>query len=104
MDEEGRRLLPAVCIAVQRPAEACGAFQFLRLFSVDISAYSGSLQLTNKWTTLGCALISTLLATSEGIAYLAEDRLVRQIAEALFQLDPVSSPPHSQSRNLPEAD
>ncbi|BGP09793.1 hypothetical protein JCM10049v2_005667 [Rhodotorula toruloides] len=47
--------------------------------------------LTNKWTTLGCALISTLLATSEGIAYLAEDRLVRQIAEALFQLDPMGS-------------
>ncbi|EGU12160.1 hypothetical protein RTG_01774 [Rhodotorula toruloides ATCC 204091] len=47
--------------------------------------------LTNKWTTLGCALISTLLASPEGIAYLAEDRLVRQIAEALFQLDPMGS-------------
>ncbi|BGP33786.1 hypothetical protein JCM10296v2_005591 [Rhodotorula toruloides] len=47
--------------------------------------------LTNKWTTLGCALVSTLLASPEGIAYLAEDRLVRQIAEALFQLDPMGS-------------
>ncbi|GEM10208.1 cytosolic regulator Pianissimo [Rhodotorula toruloides] len=47
--------------------------------------------LTNKWTTLGCALITTLLASPEGTAYLAEDRLVRQIAEALFQLDPTGS-------------
>ncbi|GAA6053956.1 hypothetical protein JCM3770_004640 [Rhodotorula araucariae] len=42
---------------------------------------------TDKWTTLGCDLIATLVATPEGAQCLAEDKLLRQLAESLFQLD-----------------
>ncbi|GAA6031289.1 hypothetical protein JCM8097_005586 [Rhodosporidiobolus ruineniae] len=41
-----------------------------------------------KWTRLGCSLLSTLLANPDGVAYLAEDKTLRSISDALFQLEP----------------
>jgi len=43
-----------------------------------------------KYVKVGCALMHTLLQTSEGVKYLAENKLLRQIAECLAQCDPVS--------------
>jgi len=38
---------------------------------------------------MGCALISTLLACNDGIKFLESNKLLRQIADGLNQLDPV---------------
>lgn len=48
-----------------------------------------------KYVKVGCALMHTLLQTAEGVRYLADNKLLRQIAECLAQCDPVSyaSPP-----------
>jgi hypothetical protein len=43
-----------------------------------------------RYTRVGCALIRTLLQTSEGVKYLAENKLLRQMAECLAQYDRVS--------------
>jgi rapamycin-insensitive companion of mTOR len=48
-------------------------------------------RLTEKYVRVGCALIHTLLQTPEGIRYLADNKLLRQIAECLAQCDPVGS-------------
>jgi len=40
-----------------------------------------------RYVRTGCALMKTLLHTPEGIAYLAESKLLRQLAECLAQLD-----------------
>lgn len=49
----------------------------------------GGTQLTDKWVDLGCELVSTLVSSPVGAQYLAEDKLLPQLAEALFQLDTV---------------
>lgn len=46
-----------------------------------------------KFVKLACTTITTLLANPDGVRYLLEDKLLRQIAECLIQLDPVSAPP-----------
>ncbi|KAI9820272.1 MAG: hypothetical protein M1827_005894 [Pycnora praestabilis] len=56
-----------------------------------------------RYVKIGCALISTLLQNPEGVKYLAENKLLRQIAECLAQLDRMSgltspSPLFSRSR------
>lgn len=43
-----------------------------------------------KYVKVGCALMHTLLQTAEGVRYLADNKLLRQIAECLAQCDPVS--------------
>ena len=40
-----------------------------------------------RYVRVGCALVKTLLQNSEGIAYLMESKLLRQLAECLAQLD-----------------
>jgi rapamycin-insensitive companion of mTOR len=45
-----------------------------------------------KYVKVGCALMHTLLQTAEGVRYLADNKLLRQIAECLAQCDPVSQP------------
>ncbi|OTA66734.1 hypothetical protein K449DRAFT_420383 [Hypoxylon sp. EC38] len=45
---------------------------------------------TQKYVRVGCALIHTLLQTAEGTKYLADNKLLRQIAECLAQCDPTS--------------
>lgn len=43
-----------------------------------------------RYVRTGCALIKALLQTPEGIAYLTESKLLRQLAECLAQLDRMS--------------
>ena len=43
-----------------------------------------------RYVRVGCALIHTLLQTADGVRYLLENKLLRQLAECLAQLDPVS--------------
>ena len=49
-----------------------------------------STRITQKYVKVGCALMHTLLQTAEGVRYLADNKLLRQIAECLAQCDPVS--------------
>ncbi|KAJ8123591.1 hypothetical protein ONZ43_g500 [Nemania bipapillata] len=43
-----------------------------------------------KYVRVGCALMHTLLQTPEGVKYLTDNKLLRQIAECLAQCDPTS--------------
>jgi rapamycin-insensitive companion of mTOR len=43
-----------------------------------------------RYVRTGCALLRTLMQTPEGIKYLAENKLLRQIAECLAQVDRMS--------------
>lgn len=43
-----------------------------------------------KYVEVGKALFETLLCSNEGVKYLTENKLLRQIAECLAQLDPMS--------------
>lgn len=43
-----------------------------------------------RYVRVGCALFITLLGSPEGVKYLANNKLLYQIAECLAQLDPVS--------------
>lgn len=42
-----------------------------------------------RYVRTGCALIKTLLQNNEGVAYLSESKLLRQLAECVAQLDRV---------------
>lgn len=53
---------------------------------------------TQKYIKVGCALIHTLLQSMEGVKYLADNKLLRQIAECLAQCDPVRL--HLRSHSL----
>lgn len=44
-----------------------------------------------RYVRTGCALIKTLLQNPEGIVYLTESKLIRQLAQCLAQLDKVRS-------------
>ena len=43
-----------------------------------------------RYVRTGCALFKTLLQNQEGIIYLAENKILRQLAECVAQLDPSS--------------
>ena len=43
-----------------------------------------------RYVRVGCALIKTLLQNPEGILYLSESKLLRQLGECIAQLDPLS--------------
>ncbi|KAF3770282.1 hypothetical protein M406DRAFT_33238 [Cryphonectria parasitica EP155] len=45
---------------------------------------------TQKYIKVGCALMHTLLQSQQGIEYLANNKVLRQIAECLAQCDPTS--------------
>ncbi|CAL3965744.1 unnamed protein product [Diplocarpon coronariae] len=47
-------------------------------------------RITQKYVRVGCALMNTLLQTAEGVRYLSDNKLLRQIAECLAQCDPTS--------------
>ncbi|GAA5935683.1 hypothetical protein JCM3775_003381 [Rhodotorula graminis] len=49
--------------------------------------------LTDKWVDLGCEIVSMLVASPVGVQFLVEDKLLPQLAEALFQLDTASGAP-----------
>lgn len=62
---------------------------FYRPFKYRYSS-TRNLPQNEKYTQVGSALIETLLDTPEGVRYLAGNKLLRQIAECLAQLDPTS--------------
>ncbi|KHJ32007.1 putative cytosolic regulator pianissimo [Erysiphe necator] len=45
---------------------------------------------SHKYIKVGCALMNTLLQTTEGVKYLSDNKLLRQLAECLAQCDPTS--------------
>lgn len=45
---------------------------------------------TQKYVRVGCALMHTLLQSPEGVRFLQDSKLLRQLAECLAQCDPVS--------------
>src|SRR5204862_399668 len=62
---------------------------FFRPFKYKFSAIKNT-KPNQKYVKIGCALFHTLLHNPEGLKYLAEDKVLRQIAECLAQLDPMS--------------
>ncbi|KAI1333686.1 Rapamycin-insensitive companion of mTOR, N-term-domain-containing protein [Xylariaceae sp. FL0016] len=62
---------------------------FYRPFKYKFSEIK-STRNTQKYVRVGCALMHTLLQTAEGTRYLADNKLLRQIAECLAQCDPTS--------------
>ena len=57
-----------------------------------------------RYVRVGCSLMKTLLQTTEGTRYLAENKLLRQIAECLAQVDRLSgltsATPHFSRQRL----
>lgn len=62
---------------------------FYRPFKYRFSAIKKT-KYNRKYVETGCALLKTLLATQEGVDYLTENKLLRQMGECLAQLDPMS--------------
>ena len=81
----GKRLEEAVKVSkfVKR------IMSFYRPFKYRFSEVK-STRNTQKYVRAGCALMHTLLQSAEGIRYLADNKLLRQIAECLAQCDPTS--------------
>ena len=44
----------------------------------------------HKWVQLACGLVSTMLTTPEGLKYLREDKLLKQLADCFIELETVS--------------
>lgn len=61
---------------------------FYRPFKYKFSEVRNT-RINQKYVKVGCALMHTLLQTVEGVKYLADNKLLRQIAECLAQCDPV---------------
>ncbi|KAK3692410.1 Rapamycin-insensitive companion of mTOR, N-term-domain-containing protein [Podospora appendiculata] len=62
---------------------------FYRPFKYKFSETKSS-RTTQKYVRVGCSLMHTLLQSSDGIKYLSDNKLLRQIAECLAQCDPTS--------------
>lgn len=55
-----------------------------------LSSFSWTLQINQRWIKLGCSLMSTLMASADGIRFLStEDLLLKQLTKSFAQLDPV---------------
>src|SRR5262249_23899764 len=61
---------------------------FYRPFKYKFSEFKNS-RATHKYVKVGCALMHSLLQSGEGVKYLMDSKLLRQIAECLAQCDPV---------------
>jgi large subunit ribosomal protein L17e len=54
-------------------------------------------QANSRWVKLGCTLMTTLMATPEGVKYLAvEDQFLSQIRKSFMQLDPFNGVAESE--------
>ena len=62
---------------------------FYRPFKYKFSETKSS-RTTQKYVRVGCALMHTMLQSPEGVKYLIDNKLLRQIAECLAQCDPTS--------------
>ncbi|KAI9723131.1 MAG: hypothetical protein M1828_004379 [Chrysothrix sp. TS-e1954] len=63
---------------------------FFRPFKFRFSAVPNTKINQHRYTRAGCSLIRSLLQTDEGVRYLQENKLIRQIAECLAQVDTAS--------------
>ncbi|OWZ28826.1 sterility protein Ste20 [Cryptococcus neoformans c8] len=50
----------------------------------------------HKWVKLGCSLLSTMLSTPEGIRFLTEDKLLKQLLDCFNELDQYVGQPTAQ--------
>lgn len=62
---------------------------FYRPFKYRFSTLQSS-RSSQRYIRTGCALMHTLLQSPEGVRYLTDNKLLRQIAECLAQCDPTS--------------
>ncbi|KOS21189.1 Protein ste16 [Escovopsis weberi] len=62
---------------------------FYRPFKYKFSSIRNTRN-TQKYVRAGCALMHSLLQSPEGVKFLADSKLLRQIAECLAQCDPTS--------------
>ena len=62
---------------------------FYRPFKYKFSELK-STRNSQKYVRVGCALMHSLLQSQEGLKYLADSKLLKQLAECLAQCDPVS--------------
>ena len=46
-------------------------------------------QANDRWVRLGCSFLTTLMASPDGLRFLAEDEFLKQIVKSFTQLDPV---------------
>ena len=63
---------------------------FYRPFKYRFSELRDTRQHRQRYVSTGCSLLKTLLQSAEGVKYLAENKLLRQIAECLAQVDRLS--------------
>lgn len=71
-------------------------FSTIKRTRVSRPSYSGieamliESQPSHKWVKLGCTLLSTMLANPEGVRFMTEDKLLRQILDCFAEIDQVS--------------
>ncbi|KAK4124022.1 ARM repeat-containing protein [Parathielavia appendiculata] len=90
------RLIEGPLTSGKRLEEAIKASKFIkrimsfyRPFKYKFSEIKSSRN-TQKYVRTGCALMHALLQSPEGVKYLSDNKLLRQIAECLAQCDPTS--------------
>ncbi|OZJ02093.1 hypothetical protein BZG36_04577 [Bifiguratus adelaidae] len=69
---------------------------FYRPFRHRFSDLKASKVNHNRYDKAGCALFHVLLANAEGVRYLAENKILRQLADAFSQLDPMNASSESE--------
>ncbi|KAI5479428.1 cytosolic regulator Pianissimo [Pseudohyphozyma bogoriensis] len=94
-------LLEGPLLNPRRLDEAVRASKFMRRLLSFFHPFSyrygdirkdGNEAMGRKYTQLGILAINTLLANPDGVRYLAEDKLLPQLADCLAQLDPLAPP------------
>ncbi|KAH6841160.1 Rapamycin-insensitive companion of mTOR, N-term-domain-containing protein [Chaetomium sp. MPI-CAGE-AT-0009] len=90
------RLIEGPLTSGKRLEEAIKASKFIkrimsfyRPFKYKFSEIKSS-RSTQKYVRTGCALMHALLQSPEGVKYLSDNKLLRQVAECLAQCDPTS--------------
>ncbi|KAL2172200.1 hypothetical protein VTG60DRAFT_7044 [Thermothelomyces hinnuleus] len=90
------RLIEGPLTSGKRLEEAIKASKFIkrimsfyRPFKYKFSEIKSSRN-TQKYVRTGCSLMHALLQSPEGVKYLSDNKLLRQIAECLAQCDPTS--------------
>jgi hypothetical protein len=90
------RLIEGPLTSGKRLEEAIKASKFIkrimsfyRPFKYKFSEIKSS-RSTQKYVRTGCSLMHALLQSPEGVRYLSDNKLLRQVAECLAQCDPTS--------------
>ncbi|KAK4146901.1 Rapamycin-insensitive companion of mTOR, N-term-domain-containing protein [Dichotomopilus funicola] len=90
------RLIEGPLTSGKRLEEAIKASKFIkrimsfyRPFKYKFSEIKSS-RTTQKYVRTGCSLMHALLQSPEGVKYLSDNKLLRQVAECLAQCDPTS--------------